>query len=175
MISSLDGEVVQRLPETLDCFKRSSFKQPQLRVLPLDPQPVGPGAGTGSSSATSRLRSDCSRGCSSATPHFQPRVGRPGSGGRGVHRRARAPAPPPVAGLKLTNEADESSTGPAGFMLEDPDGNPVFVDQVSPRFPWHAEAWAEAALPAANPDRVEFHYSCRETRRRSAPQRRPFE
>ncbi len=32
-------------------------------------------------------------------------------------------------GLKLTDEADESSTGPASFVLEDPDGNPVFIDQ----------------------------------------------
>jgi hypothetical protein len=32
-------------------------------------------------------------------------------------------------GLKLTNEADESSTGPASFMMVDPDGNPVLIDQ----------------------------------------------
>ncbi len=32
-------------------------------------------------------------------------------------------------GLELTNEADESSTGPASFMLLDPDGNPVLIDQ----------------------------------------------
>ena len=32
-------------------------------------------------------------------------------------------------GLALTNEADEKGTGPANFMLVDPDGNPVFVDQ----------------------------------------------
>ena len=32
-------------------------------------------------------------------------------------------------GLKLTNEADESSTGPASFMVIDPDGNPVLIDQ----------------------------------------------
>jgi len=32
-------------------------------------------------------------------------------------------------GLKLANEADESSTGPASFMLLDPDGNPILVDQ----------------------------------------------
>jgi catechol 2,3-dioxygenase-like lactoylglutathione lyase family enzyme len=31
--------------------------------------------------------------------------------------------------LKLTNEADESSTGPASFMVIDPDGNPVLIDQ----------------------------------------------
>ena len=32
-------------------------------------------------------------------------------------------------GLTLLNEADESSTGPASFMLEDPDGNPILFDQ----------------------------------------------
>ena len=32
-------------------------------------------------------------------------------------------------GLKLTNEADESSAGPASFMVIDPDGNPVLIDQ----------------------------------------------
>lgn len=32
-------------------------------------------------------------------------------------------------GLKLDPEADESSTGPASFMLVDPDGNPILVDQ----------------------------------------------
>jgi hypothetical protein len=31
--------------------------------------------------------------------------------------------------LKLTNEADENSTGPASFMLVDLDGNPVLIDQ----------------------------------------------
>ena len=32
-------------------------------------------------------------------------------------------------GLTLTAEADENGTGPASFMLSDPDGNPVLVDQ----------------------------------------------
>ena len=32
-------------------------------------------------------------------------------------------------GLKLTNEADDKGTGPASFMLIDPDGNPVLIDQ----------------------------------------------
>ena len=32
-------------------------------------------------------------------------------------------------GLKFTLEADESTSGPASFMLEDPDGNPILVDQ----------------------------------------------
>lgn len=32
-------------------------------------------------------------------------------------------------GLQLTSEADASTTGPASFMLLDPDGNPILVDQ----------------------------------------------
>ena len=32
-------------------------------------------------------------------------------------------------GLKFLSEADESSTGPASFMITDPDGNPILVDQ----------------------------------------------
>ncbi|MFZ1529228.1 MAG: VOC family protein [Ferruginibacter sp.] len=32
-------------------------------------------------------------------------------------------------GVKLESEADESTTGPASFMLIDPDGNTVLVDQ----------------------------------------------
>ena len=35
-------------------------------------------------------------------------------------------------GLKPTKEADESGTGPASFMLVDPDGNPVLIDQHVP-------------------------------------------
>lgn len=34
-----------------------------------------------------------------------------------------------AAGLTLTVEADESTTGPAYLMLTDPDGNPILVDQ----------------------------------------------
>ena len=30
-------------------------------------------------------------------------------------------------------EADESSTGPASFVLADPDGNPILVDQHVPK------------------------------------------
>lgn len=33
------------------------------------------------------------------------------------------------AGLELTTEADESTTGPAHLALLDPDGNPVLIDQ----------------------------------------------
>ena len=32
-------------------------------------------------------------------------------------------------GVKLVNEADENSTGPASFIAVDPDGNPILVDQ----------------------------------------------
>ena len=33
------------------------------------------------------------------------------------------------SGLELISEADESATGPASFMLVDPDGNTILVDQ----------------------------------------------
>ena len=32
-------------------------------------------------------------------------------------------------GVALIREADESASGPASFTLEDPDGNPILVDQ----------------------------------------------
>lgn len=32
-------------------------------------------------------------------------------------------------GVKLLTEADEASEGPASFTIEDPDGNPILVDQ----------------------------------------------
>jgi predicted lactoylglutathione lyase len=32
-------------------------------------------------------------------------------------------------GVKLENEADESGKGPASFMVQDPDGNMVLIDQ----------------------------------------------
>ena len=32
-------------------------------------------------------------------------------------------------GLSLITEADESSTGPASFMIPDPDGNTILIDQ----------------------------------------------
>jgi catechol 2,3-dioxygenase-like lactoylglutathione lyase family enzyme len=32
-------------------------------------------------------------------------------------------------GLELATEADEATTGPASFVVIDPDGNPVLVDQ----------------------------------------------
>jgi lactoylglutathione lyase len=33
------------------------------------------------------------------------------------------------AGVEFTAEADESGSGPAFFIVVDPDGNPIFVDQ----------------------------------------------
>lgn len=32
-------------------------------------------------------------------------------------------------GVKLENEADENSTGPASFVVVDPDGNAILIDQ----------------------------------------------
>jgi catechol 2,3-dioxygenase-like lactoylglutathione lyase family enzyme len=32
-------------------------------------------------------------------------------------------------GVRMVSEADESTTGPASFVVEDPDGNPILVDQ----------------------------------------------
>lgn len=32
-------------------------------------------------------------------------------------------------GVNMLSEADENSTGPASFMIADPDGNPILVDQ----------------------------------------------
>lgn len=34
-----------------------------------------------------------------------------------------------AAGVKLVQEADENTTGPASFTAIDPDGNPILVDQ----------------------------------------------
>jgi predicted enzyme related to lactoylglutathione lyase len=42
---------------------------------------------------------------------------------RELQRRLKA------QGVKLMSEADESTTGPASFMVMDPDGNPILVDQ----------------------------------------------
>ena len=33
------------------------------------------------------------------------------------------------SGIALITEVDEASTGPANFMLEDPDGNKILIDQ----------------------------------------------
>ena len=32
-------------------------------------------------------------------------------------------------GIVFVNEVDTASVGPANFMIEDPDGNPILVDQ----------------------------------------------
>ena len=42
---------------------------------------------------------------------------------RELQRRLRA------QGVTFQSEADESTTGPASFVLLDPDGNPILVDQ----------------------------------------------
>jgi hypothetical protein len=42
---------------------------------------------------------------------------------RELQRRLKA------AGVQFTAEADESTTGPASFIVEDPDGNPILLDQ----------------------------------------------
>jgi predicted enzyme related to lactoylglutathione lyase len=34
-----------------------------------------------------------------------------------------------ASGVNMIAEADESSTGPASFMIADPDGNTILVDQ----------------------------------------------
>jgi predicted lactoylglutathione lyase len=34
-----------------------------------------------------------------------------------------------ASGVDMISEADESSTGPASFMIADPDGNTILVDQ----------------------------------------------
>lgn len=42
---------------------------------------------------------------------------------RELQRRLKA------SGVALASEADESTTGPASFVVVDPDGNPILVDQ----------------------------------------------
>ncbi len=42
---------------------------------------------------------------------------------RELQRRLKA------QGVQLTSEADETTTGPASFIVLDPDGNPILVDQ----------------------------------------------
>lgn len=34
-----------------------------------------------------------------------------------------------VTGVAFANEADEATSGPASFMVIDPDGNPILIDQ----------------------------------------------
>ncbi|MEL7148807.1 MAG: VOC family protein, partial [Bacteroidota bacterium] len=42
---------------------------------------------------------------------------------REIQRRLKA------AGEKMVSEADESSSGPASFVINDPDGNVILFDQ----------------------------------------------
>ena len=34
-----------------------------------------------------------------------------------------------LAGIPILKEADESTTGPGSFIIADPDGNPILIDQ----------------------------------------------
>lgn len=34
-----------------------------------------------------------------------------------------------ASGVNMITEADETSTGPASFIISDPDGNPILIDQ----------------------------------------------
>ena len=34
-----------------------------------------------------------------------------------------------MRGVRFVREADESTTGPASFLIVDPDGNPILFDQ----------------------------------------------
>ncbi len=45
---------------------------------------------------------------------------------REIQRRLKA------RGVAFATEADESTTGPASFVIVDPDGNPILVDQHAP-------------------------------------------
>lgn len=45
---------------------------------------------------------------------------------RELQRRVKA------QGLTLATQADEASTGPASFVIVDPDGNPILIDQHVP-------------------------------------------
>ena len=42
---------------------------------------------------------------------------------RGIQRHLKS------QGITLVQEADETTTGPAAIMLQDPDGNPILIDQ----------------------------------------------
>lgn len=42
---------------------------------------------------------------------------------REIQRRLKA------LGVSFKSEADEDTTGPASFVVVDPDGNPILVDQ----------------------------------------------
>ena len=47
---------------------------------------------------------------------------------RGIQKHLKA------IGIKLNEEADESTTGPAYITLTDPDGNPIMFDQHDPDY-----------------------------------------
>jgi hypothetical protein len=74
-------------------------------------------------------QSACSRECSKKTSSFNP--GWDSSAQkldvftdvRDLQRQLKA------KGVALQTEADETSTGPASFIIVDPDGNPILIDQ----------------------------------------------
>ena len=75
-------------------------------------------------------RSGCSRGCSTGTSSPSTPGGTPTRNRspeftdvRDIQRSLKA------EGLALVSEADEATTGPASFMLVDPDGNMILLDQ----------------------------------------------
>ena len=49
--------------------------------------------------------------------------------GRGVHRRPRAAAPAEGTGRRVRRGGRRGDAGPASFIVVDPDGNPILVDQ----------------------------------------------
>jgi hypothetical protein len=61
-------------------------------------------------------------------PHLQPGLEQRRSTARRVHRRTRAATQLKERGVTMLSEADESSTGPAKFMIADPDGNTILFD-----------------------------------------------
>lgn len=62
-------------------------------------------------------------------PHLQPGLEPGCTAGQRIHGRPRAAARAEGAWSKHVSEADESSNGPASFMVADPDGNTILVDQ----------------------------------------------
>ena len=50
-------------------------------------------------------------------------TGEPFEDVRAMQKRLKA------SGVEIANEADEASTGPASFLVTDPDGNQIMIDQ----------------------------------------------
>jgi Lactoylglutathione lyase and related lyases len=75
----------------------------------------------------------CSRDVREEQLDLQSRLGRDEGDAEGLPGRARVQRTLKARGLKLKLEADEKTDGPAFFTLEDPDGNPILVDQHVPK------------------------------------------